>query len=159
MSKQRFFTTLICATLLFGQAQFSAQAADGDNPAPSAPKATKNVDVELEKSRALIASKKYKEALTELKKVNKSIPNNADVNNLLGFASRNLGQYKQAGTYYTKALKIKPNHLGALEYQGELFVLTKNMAKARANLAKLKKACGTSCEEYIDLKKSIDAKK
>jgi Flp pilus assembly protein TadD len=90
--KQRIITTLICATLLFGQAQFSAQAADGDNPAPSAPKATKNVDVELEKSRALIASKKYKEALTELKKVNKSIPNNADVNNLLGFASRKLGQ-------------------------------------------------------------------
>ena len=159
MAKQRIITTLICATLFFGQAQFSAQAADGDNPAPSAPKATKNVDVELEKSRALIASKKYKEALTELKKVNKSIPNNADVNNLLGFASRNLGQYKQAGTYYTKALKIKPNHLGALEYQGELFVLTKNIAKAKANLAKLKKACGTSCEEYIDLKKSIGTKK
>ena len=156
MTKQRFITTLICATLLFGQSQFSAQAADGDNPAPAA---TKNVDTELEKSRALIASKKYKEALTELKKVNKSIPNNADVNNLLGFASRKLGQYKEAGTYYTKALKIKPNHLGALEYQGELFVLTKNMTKAKANLAKLKKACGTSCEEYIDLKKSIEAKK
>ena len=159
MRKQRIITTLVCATLLFGQAQFSAQAADGDNPAPAATKTAKNVDVELEKSRALIASKKYKEALTELKKVNKSIPNNADVNNLLGFASRKLGQYKEAGTYYTKALKIKPNHLGALEYQGELFVLTKNMTKAKANLAKLKTACGTSCVEYLDLKKSIEAKK
>jgi hypothetical protein len=38
-------------------------------------------------------------------------------------------------------------------------VLTKNIAKAKANLAKLKKACGTSCSEYLDLKKSIDAKK
>ena len=81
------------------------------------------------------------------------------MNNLLGFASRKLGQYKEAGTYYTKALKIKPNHLGALEYQGELFVLTKNMTKAKANLAKLKTACGTSCVEYLDLKKSIEAKK
>jgi hypothetical protein len=33
------------------------------------------------------------------------------------------------------------------------------LPKAKANLAKLKKACGTSCEEYIDLKKSIEAKK
>jgi hypothetical protein len=38
-------------------------------------------------------------------------------------------------------------------------VLTKNIARAKANLAKLKKACGTSCEEYIDLKKSIGTKK
>ena len=170
MRKQRIITTLICATLLFSQAQFSAQAADrGPDPSPSAtssessaPTATKtaqNVDTELTKSRSLLAKKKYKEALTELKKVNKLIPNNADVNNLLGFASRKLGQYKEAGTYYTKALKIKPNHLGALEYQGELFVLTKNMTKAKANLAKLKTACGTSCPEYLDLKKSIEAKK
>lgn len=179
MRKQRVITTLVCATLFFAQSQFSAQAADrGPDPSPSAtssqsstptsnsesstPTATKtaqNVDTELTKSRSLIAKKKYKEALTELKKVNKLIPNNADVNNLLGFASRKLGQYKEAGTYYTKALKIKPNHLGALEYQGELFVLTKNMAKAKANLAKLKTACGTSCPEYLDLKKSIEAKK
>ena len=56
MRKQRIITTLICATLLFAQAQFSAQAADGDNPAPAATKTAKNVDVELEKSRSLIAS-------------------------------------------------------------------------------------------------------
>lgn len=170
MRRQRVITTLVCATLFFAQSQFSAQAADrGPDPSPSAtssqssaPTATKtaqNVDTELTKSRSLIAKKKYKEALTELKKLNNSIPNNADVNNLLGFASRKLGQYKEAGTYYTKALKIKPNHLGALEYQGELFMLTKNMAKAKANLAKLKTACGTSCPEYLDLKKSIEAKK
>jgi tetratricopeptide (TPR) repeat protein len=177
MGKQRVITTLVCATLFFTQSQFSAQAADPEpspsatssetsaptsnsgNPAPTSTKSAQNVDTELTKSRSLIASKKYKEALTELKKVNKSYPNNADVNNLLGFASRKLGQYKQAGTYYTKALKIKPDHLGALEYQGELFVLTKNITKAKANLAKLKKACGTSCAEYIDLKKSIGTKK
>ena len=170
MRKQRIITTLVCATLFFAQSQFSAQAADrGPDPSPSAsnsetsaPTSTKsaqNVDTELTKRRSLIASKKYKEALTELKKVDKSYPNNADVNNLLGFASRKLSQYKQAGTYYTKALKIKPDHLGALEYQGELFVLTKDITKAKANLAKLKKACGTSCPEYLDLKKSIGTKK
>ena len=110
---------------------------------------------ELALSRSLIAAKNYRQALTELKRVDQVVAKNADVNNLLGFASRKLGQYSQAGVYYVKALKINPNHLGALEYQGELFLIQKKAALANQNLAKLKKLCGTSCEEYLDLKKAI----
>ena len=110
---------------------------------------------ELALSRSLIAAKKYQQALVELKRVNQIVINNADVNNLLGFASRKLGQYSQAGAYYVKALKIDANHLGALEYQGELFVIQKKTNLAKQNLAKLKKICGTACEEYRDLQKAI----
>ena len=91
----------------------------------------------------------------ELKQVNGIVTDSADVNNLLGFASRKLGQYKQAGAYYVKALTIDPSHLGALEYQGELFLVQKKIALAKQNLAKLKALCGTSCEEYLDLKQGI----
>jgi Flp pilus assembly protein TadD len=112
---------------------------------------------ELELSRSLITAKNYRQALIELKRVDRIVLNNADVNNLLGFASRKLGQYSQAGSYYLKALKIDPNHLGALEYQGELFLLQKKVAPAKQNLAKLKRLCGTSCEEYLDLMKAINA--
>ena len=114
---------------------------------------------ELALSRTLIADKNYRQALTELKRVDRVVKNNADVNNLLGFASRKLAQYSQAGTYYVKALKIDPNHLGALEYQGELFLIQKKVTLAQQNLAKLKKLCGTSCEEYLDLKQAIATKK
>ena len=100
--------------------------------------------------------KNYRQALIELKRVDQIVLNNADVNNLLGFASRKLGQYSQAGVYYLKALKIDPNHLGALEYQGELFLLQNNVAPAKQNLAKLKRLCGTSCEEYLDLMQAIN---
>jgi Flp pilus assembly protein TadD len=110
---------------------------------------------ELALSRSLIAAKNYRQALTELLRVDQIVAKNADVNNLLGFASRKLGQYSQAGIYYVKALKINPNHLGALEYQGELFLIQKKVTLAKQNLAKLKKLCGTSCEEYLDLKKAI----
>jgi tetratricopeptide (TPR) repeat protein len=110
---------------------------------------------ELATSRALIAAKNYRQALVELKQVNGIVTNSADVNNLLGFASRKLGQYKQAGAYYVKALTIDPSHLGALEYQGELFLIQKKVALAKQNLAKLKTLCGTSCEEYLDLKQAI----
>ncbi|MBC7464299.1 MAG: enzyme of heme biosynthesis [Actinobacteria bacterium] len=105
--------------------------------------------------RKLVESKSYAVALVALKKANKDFPNNTDINNLLGFASRNLKQYSASDRYYAKALQLNPNHLGALEYQGELFLKLKKLDFAKANLAKLKKLCGTSCEEFQDLQKAI----
>ena len=125
-------------------------------PAPSV--AAKNVNTELTKIRSLIAAKNFSAALTSLQAADKTFPNNADINNLLGYSARNLKQYKPAATYYVKALRIDPNHLGALEYQGELFMLTKKTSDAKKNLAKLKSLCGVNCEEYIDLKKAIGNK-
>ena len=118
----------------------------------------KNLTSELAKIRDLIAKKNFTAALAALKIADKDFANNADINNLLGYTARNLKQYANAATYYTKALKIDPNHLGALEYQGELFMLTKKSAQAKKNLAKLKSLCGLTCEEYLDLKKAIGNK-
>ena len=110
---------------------------------------------QLAPSRVLLAAKNYQQALIELKKVDQVIANNADVNNLLGFASRKLGQLSQATAYYQKALKINPNHLGTLEYQGELFLMQKKPAMAKQNLAAIKRLCGASCEQYQELMKAI----
>ena len=133
-----------------------AKATPTPTPAPSV--AAKNVTTELTKVRSLIAAKNFSAALTSLQAADKTFPNNADINNLLGYSARNLKQYKPAATYYVKALRIDPNHLGALEYQGELFMLTKKTSDAKKNLAKLKSLCGVNCEEYIDLKKAIGNK-
>ena len=127
-------------------------------PTPAPLVAAKNVNTELTKIRSLIAVKNFSAALSALKVADKAFPNNADINNLLGYSARNLKQYKPAATYYAKALKIDPKHLGALEYQGELFMLTKKTSDAKKNLAKLKSLCGVNCEEYIDLKKAIGNK-
>ena len=127
-------------------------------PTPTPSVAAKNVNTELTKIRSLIAVKNFSAALSALKVADKAFPNNADINNLLGYSARNLKQYKPAATYYVKALKIDPNHLGALEYQGELFMLTKKTSDAKKNLAKLKSLCGVNCEEYLDLKKAIGNK-
>jgi tetratricopeptide (TPR) repeat protein len=125
-------------------------------PMPSAP--TKNLTTDLTAIRSLIASKNFSSALASLKIADRNYPNNADINNLLGYSARNLKQNKAAATYYTKALRINPNHLGALEYQGELFMVTKKISAAKSNLAKLKRLCGVNCEEYLDLKKAIGNK-
>ena len=125
-------------------------------PMPSAP--TKSLTTDLTAIRSLIASKNFSSALAALKIADRNYPNNADINNLLGYSARNLKQNKAAATYYTKALRINPNHLGAIEYQGELFVVTKKISAAKSNLAKLKRLCGVNCEEYLDLKKAIGNK-
>jgi tetratricopeptide (TPR) repeat protein len=123
-------------------------------PTPT-PAAVKTVNDELAKVTVLLNAKNFKQALADLKVIDSEFKDNADVNNLLGYSSRKLKQYKPADTYYKKALKINPNHLGALEYQGELFVLTNKVSAAKKNLVKLEKLCGLKCGEYLDLKKAI----
>ena len=123
-------------------------------PTPT-PVAAKSVNSELAKVTTLLNANNFKQALSDLKVIDSEFKNNADVNNLLGYSSRKLKQYKPAATYYEKALKLNPNHLGALEYQGELFVLTNKVSAAKKNLAKLEKLCGLKCGEYLDLKKAI----
>jgi len=126
-------------------------------PTPT-PAAVKTVNDELAKVTTLLNANNFKQALSDLKVIDSEFKNNADVNNLLGYSSRKLKQYKPAATYYEKALKINPNHLGALEYQGELFVLTNKVSAAKKNLVKLEKLCGLKCGEYLDLKKAIGKK-
>jgi predicted Zn-dependent protease len=85
-----------------------------------------------------------------------SEPENADVWNLFGFASRNMKLAGPALEAYETALKLDPEHLGALEYQGEMFVDLKRPEDAAKNLATLKELCGT-CEEALDLEAYIAA--
>ena len=97
----------------------------------------------------------YVSAIRILRGVVKEDRRNADAYNLLGFASRKLDRYNDAKRFYGKALRISARHLGALEYQGELFLILNQPAKARANLALLLSICGATCDEYLDLKRDI----
>ena len=58
---------------------------------------------------------------------------------------------------YKKALAIDPDHRGANEYLGELYLQTGDLAKARVRLDKLDGICFFGCEEYDDLKRAIKA--
>ena len=79
----------------------------------------------------------------------------ADVYNLMGFSLRKTGDKQGAQTFYNKALDFDPNHKGALEYQGELYVETGQIEKAKANAEQLKKLCPAGCEELADLEEAI----
>ena len=105
---------------------------------------------------ALIATEKYQEAILPLQSAEKSAQNDADIQNLLGFVHRKTGKLDAASGYYQRALEINPKHKGALEYQGELFLMRGDKDAAEANLAELDKICWLGCSEYDDLKKAID---
>ena len=104
---------------------------------------------------ALIAAEKYQEAILPLQSAEKLAKTDADIQNLLGFTHRKTGKLDAAADYYKRALEINPKHKGALEYQGELFLILGDKDAAAANLATLDKICWLGCSEYDDLKQAI----
>src|SRR5215510_10256824 len=78
---------------------------------------------DLSEVRAKIKAKDFKSALEELMPMLRSTQH-PDVYNLIGFSLRKSGDYQQARAFYRKALELDPDHKGALEYLGELYVET-----------------------------------
>jgi len=106
-------------------------------------------------AKALLKDKKYVEASKILEELLKDFKNtyNADILNDYGFSLRKQKQYEKAEKYYLEALRIDPNHKGANEYLGELYLETKRPAEANKRLEVLK-TC--NCDEYKLLKANID---
>ena len=109
---------------------------------------------DLTSVRAKIKAKDFKAAIVELTPLLET-HQHADVYNLMGFSLRKSGDPKQAYTFYRKALDFDPEHKGALEYLGELYVETGQVDKARENVLLLKKLCPGGCEELADLEQAI----
>ena len=98
----------------------------------------------------------YDVAINKLRTLHEKEPKNADVLNLLGYGYRKTGDFDQARDYYLKALAIDPQHRGANEYIGELYLETGQLDKAEERLAVLNKDCWLGCDEYTELKESIE---
>ena len=105
-------------------------------------------------AKARIAAGDFAGAVAILGPMTVDQPENADAFNLLGFSNRKMGNLEAAAVAYKTALTINPSHLGALEYQGEMFVEMGELAMAQANLDKLQSLCG-ACEQAQDLKKAL----
>ena len=90
--------------------------------------------------RAKVKAKEFKAAIADLNGMIDKGVQHADVYNLLGFSLRKSGDLKTAYTFYKKALDFDPEHKGALEYLGELYVQTGELAKAREHVVLLTEA-------------------
>ncbi len=101
----------------------------------------------------------YKEAVALLTKVVQREPDNADAHNYLGYSLRKLGEFDKAQAHYRTALQLKPDHMQALEYYGELFLQIKDLPRAEEQLARLERACPSGCTERSELEKAVKAYK
>jgi len=113
-------------------------------------------NIQFKKAEKAINVKDYGNAVQLLQGVLKSDPNNADALNYLAFSQRNLGQVDDAMKNYNAALAIKPDHKGALEYQGELYLMIGNPTAAEANLDKLNRICKFGCKEKDILQAALE---
>jgi Flp pilus assembly protein TadD len=135
----------------------SQHASANDSGSYKPPEAAAGDSTQMTKARAAIAAKDYSGAIAILYAMSQSDPRDADVENLLGYSYRMLGQYPQAFFYYDKALALDPRHKGALEYEGEAYLETNQLPQAESNLATLKRACGaTGCPEIALLQGALD---
>ncbi len=118
-----------------------------------------------EKSRAYldgeraVKAKEYSKAIPLLERAVNENPRDANTYNLLGYSNRKLGNTQNALVYYQRALQYDADHKGANEYLGQLYVEMNDLPKAEERLVKLGQLCRMNCEEYRDLKASIDKAK
>ena len=93
--------------------------------------------------------------IEELRRVNAT--GDADWNNLMGYALRKQAtpDLEGAQRHYDAALRIDANHLGALEYAGELALMKKDLPEAEAKLAKLQQLCPSGCEPLTMLRDAV----
>jgi len=137
--------------LIFSSLAFSA----GTNNSASDDQGT-SVTKDFKNAQKLIYSKKYEKAIDILISLEDKKPigfSKADLYNYLGFATRkkNNPNYEDAEEYYLLALSIDANHIGALEYLGELYFETNRLGQAEELLMKLGAVAGENSVEYKEL--------
>jgi len=137
--------------LIFSSLAFSA----GTNNSASDDQGT-SVTKDFKNAQKLIFSKKYEKAIDILISLEDKKPigfSKADLYNYLGFATRkkNNPNYEDAEEYYLSALSIDANHIGALEYLGELYFETDRLGQAEELLIKLGAVAGENSVEYKEL--------
>ena len=137
--------------LIFSSLAFSA----GTNNSASDDQGT-SVTKDFKNAQKLIYSKKYEKAIDILISLEDKKPigfSKADLYNYLGFATRkkNNPNYEDAEEYYLLALSIDANHIGALEYLGELYIETDRLGQAEELLMKLGAVAGENSVEYKEL--------
>ena len=112
-------------------------------------------DEDYAAGKRAVDRKDWDEAVRRFKLAERRHPEQADLQNILGYAHRNLKQYDLAFVHYKRAIEIEPRHRGAHEYIGETYLLTGDLAGAERHLEALRQICLLPCDELRDLDKAV----
>ena len=123
-----------------------------------AEEANESIDPDYVAGKKALESQDWKKAIELLSKAMKTVSNNSEAHNLLGYAYRKTGNLEASFAQYDQALKLDPANRHAHEYIGEAYLLTNNLPKAEQHLAELQRLCSPiPCEDYKELKLAVDA--
>lgn len=104
--------------------------------------------------KAKAAEKSYRRAIERAQRAVEYDSTYHEAWNLIGFASRKLGDYPKSLAAYRTALKIAPDYAPAREYYGEALLETGDWNGAREQLAWLQKQ---GVDQAKELETAIDA--
>ena len=102
-----------------------------------------------------VEKKDWAEASRLFQRAEMRHPDEADLQNMLGYSYRNLKQYDLAFKHYKRAIELDPRHRGAHEYLGETYLLVGDVTLAEKHLSALREICLLPCDELTDLEKAI----
>src|SRR4051812_43831751 len=112
-------------------------------------------DADYAAGKQAIENKNWAEAAKRFQMASVRQPDNADIENYLGYAHRNLKQFDAAFKHYKQALVLNPRHRGAHKNIGKAFLMVKDLPSGEKNFAALRKICLLPCKELTDLKKPV----
>jgi len=147
-----FFVFCLLAT---GFAVSPVLAAGGDSAGSAG--ADQPGQAEFRQGWELIQQKQFAAAIVPLKKAIAAQPGNADYLTELAYASRKAGDRDASFAYYEAALKADPDHIGAMNYLGMLYIETDRPHKAAELLEKIDEECFFTCDEYTTLKAALES--
>ncbi len=141
------------AAALAGGVALTCYAVESDTDPQAA------ADPDYAAGKKAIEVKDWNAAIKSFSSSARRAPDNADIQNYLGYAYRNAGKLDAAFQHYQRALKLDPKHRGAHEYIGEAYLMAGDLASAQKHLEALRKICVLPCEEFADLEREISAYK
>jgi tetratricopeptide (TPR) repeat protein len=113
------------------------------------------LDPDFAAGKRALATDNWNGAIVALKLAALRDPENADIQNYIGYAYRRLRQLEPAFEHYSKAVALNPRHRSAHQHLGEAFLVEGDIGKAEERLAALERICLIPCKEYGDLKGMI----
>ncbi|HVF64970.1 MAG TPA: tetratricopeptide repeat protein [Casimicrobiaceae bacterium] len=147
---RRFLSGLVCAAIVAFAPLATADPYEADPDLAAR-------DEDYAAGKQAVDGKAWPEAVRRFKRAELRHPEHADLQNMLGFAYRNLSDFDLAFKHYRRAIELDPRHRGAHEYIGETYLLVGDVAGAERHVAALKTICLLPCDELRDLERAIDA--
>ena len=137
----------------------SASPSAGSTQEPLSPK-----DMQVERAKIYMATKRYEQAIETYQQLSKSEPRNAQYLNMIGIAYLNLTNLNQAQKYFERAVKVDKKYFSALNNLGMVWYEQRNYRRAIREYQRAVVIAPTEASVYANLgyayyhsKKDVDA--